>query len=483
MQYIEARDLTVIAGQLSLDVPHLRFDHVKTTCVIGRSGSGKSLFAAALSGLPVPGLDVSGEISADGQLQPSPLWKDQVFVIPQEPAVALDPTMSVGAQLAEVFRWRLDPACPWATPDALCEAVGLNAADLAKFPEQLSGGMQQRIMIAMSLAARASFVVADEPTKGLDTDSKARVIGLFKMIQATGRGLIVITHDLDVARALADRVVVFDQGKVVESGTAERVLKAPKSPVTLTLIQNTPENWQDQVKSTGAMPEPVLSLKDVSFGFSQASHVIADASIDVHAGEIVGLYGPSGVGKSTLGDLCLGLHRPTHGTVRWFGEPITPAAIRQQRPKFQKLFQNPVTSFPPNLMLGDVLKKLTPISKRRSISRSELMSRLKLDEALLRRRPDQVSGGELQRLAIVRVMLAQPRFLVCDEPSSRLDMSIQRLAIEIITDYVGETDAAILLISHDREVLRKRADHVFALSKKGVLKRVEVAGDRRIAHA
>ncbi|MGI9502495.1 MAG: ATP-binding cassette domain-containing protein, partial [Geminicoccaceae bacterium] len=201
MQRLEVRNLVLAAGQLSLDLSNLRFDQGRTCCVIGKSGSGKSLFAAALSGLPVPGLKVAGDILLDAKQTSGALWKDHVFVLPQEPATALDPTMPVGKQLAEIFRWRRDPDCRWSTPDALCAQVGLNAEDIKKFPEQLSGGMQQRVMIAMALAARAAFVVADEPTKGLDDDNKSRVIDLFKMSQTSGRGLIIITHDLDVARA------------------------------------------------------------------------------------------------------------------------------------------------------------------------------------------------------------------------------------------------------------------------------------------
>ncbi len=463
MHCLEIHNLTGRAGQLSLNVPHLRFDQGRTTCVIGRSGSGKSLFAAALSGLPIQGLDVDGDVFLNGQKQASPLWHEHVFVLPQEPAVALDPTMSVGKQLAEIFRWRRDPKCSWDTPITLAAQIGLDRTDLAKHPEQLSGGMQQRVMIAMALAARASFVVADEPTKGLDTENKTRVIDLFKMIQSTGRGLIVITHDLDVTRALADEIAVFDQGNVVEQGSADQVLNTPQSNATRTLIRSQPANWPDQSGAKAKASEAILSLKNVAFGFSYPSTILADVNIDIRSGEIIGLYGPSGVGKSTLADLCLGLHKPNRGIVQWFGEAAEPSVVRRHRTQFQKLFQNPVTSFPPNLILGDVFDKLTPMSGGGSFSRSNLMERLNIDEALLSRKPDQVSGGELQRLAIVRVLLGQPKFLVCDEPSSRLDMTIQRLAIDIITDYAAETNAAVLLISHDKAVLTKRAARVFEL--------------------
>lgn len=469
MHHLAVRNMRVAAGELSLHVPHLQFEQGKTYCIIGKSGSGKSLFAAALSGLPMPGLQVTGSLFWDTQQTSAPLWKEHIFVLPQEPVVALDPTMSVAQQLAEVFRWRYDTSSPWATLPALCTQVGLTDQDVKKFPKHLSGGMQQRVMIAMALVARATFVVADEPTKGLDNNNKRRVIDLFKLVQRSGRGLIVITHDLEVVRALADQVVVFDHGDIVEQGSSQQVLASPRSEATRRLLQSEPLNWPNKTASTAAVAAPVLHTEQVTFGFSKASPLITGASIEIHGGEILGLYGSSGMGKSTFADLCLGLQTPTAGSVHWLGEVASKSVIRRHRALFQKLFQNPVTSFPPNLKLADVFNKLTPVTGGGAFCRDALMSRLKLDNALLRRRPDQVSGGELQRLAIVRVLLSQPKFLVCDEPSSRLDMSIQRLAIDIIVDYATQTNAAVLLISHDQTVLRKRADSIFEITKSGVL--------------
>jgi len=466
---LDVRSLRIDAGKLSLDVPELRFEQGRTTCVIGKSGSGKSLLASALPGLRPPGLRITGDVVLDGQRPGEPLWKDHVFILPQEPALALSPTMAVGDQVAELFRWRFASDCPWSTPEALCLHVGLSVTDLQKFPAQLSGGMQQRVMIAMALAARATFVVADEPTKGLDDLNKARVIEIFRQLRHLGRGIVVITHDLTVARALADTIVVIDTGRVVERGVADRVLSHPDHPATRVLIGSEPAQWDARKSAARRAPPPVLSLENVSFNFPRSRQLIAGADLAVHGGEVIGLFGPSGAGKSTLADLCLGLRKPTFGTVRWHGQIADPTVIRRHRPMFQKLFQNPVTAFPPNLRLVDVFDKLTPGAPEGGPSRSALMSQLELDPGLLDRRPDQVSGGELQRLAIVRVLLAQPRFLVCDEPSSRLDMSVQRLAIGMISDYADRTAAAVLLISHDLAILQKCADAIFELSESGAL--------------
>lgn len=466
---LEVRDLRIEAGRLSLEIPHLQFEQGQTTCVIGRSGSGKSLLASALPGLRQPGLKITGNVLLNAQLPAEPLWREHVFVLPQEPAAALSPTMPVGQQIAEIFRWRRAPDCSWSTPEALCIHVGLSETDLEKFPAQLSGGMQQRAMIAMALVARAAFIVADEPTKGLDDFNKGRVIGIFQTIKKLGRGLIVVTHDLDVARALADSIVVIDKGRIVEQGAVDQVLTRPQSAAAQLLVRSEPANWTQRETGMQSIAPPVLSLENAAFSFPRSRPLIKDASLTIHRGDIVGLFGPSGAGKTTLADLCLGLRQPTSGAVRWHGQIADPAVIRQHRPMFQKLFQNPLTAFPPNLKLADVFDKLTPIATDGGPSRSALLSQLQLDATLLDRRPDQVSGGELQRLAIVRVLLAQPRFLVCDEPSSRLDMSIQRLAIDIISNYAHRTSAAILLISHDKIVLQKRANVIVELSETGEL--------------
>ncbi|UWR51982.1 ATP-binding cassette domain-containing protein [Phaeobacter inhibens] len=469
MHSLVVRNMTLSAGQLSLDVPQMQFTQGRTCCVIGRSGSGKSLFAAALSGLPVPDLKVSGDILLDHQPAAGPLWRDHVFVLPQEPAAALDPTMPVRKQLAQILRWRRDPRCPWASTEDLFAQVGLKPADGLKFPGQLSGGMQQRVMIAMALAARASFVIADEPTKGLDQTSKLRTIELFKLLKQTGRGLVIITHDLNVARDLADDLVIFEQGKIAEQGDAAQILNGSGSQAAQAMIKSEPQMWPEKCIRTENNAASVLSIQDVTFEFAKGAPVVNGATLDIREGEVVGLLGPSGVGKSTLADICLGLLKPSSGSVRWLGETADRKLIRAERTKFQKLFQNPASAFPPNIILGDVFDKLTPASGTGFYSKSALMAKLNLDPSVLLRRPDQLSGGELQRLLIVRVLLAQPRFLVCDEPSSRLDMSIQRLAIDIIADYAAQTLAAVLLISHDKTVLQKRADRFFEFTNSGLL--------------
>lgn len=460
---IEIHDLLLKAGNLELSVSRLRFEQGLTYCIIGKSGSGKSLFAAALSGYLQVGVKSSGDVFLCGVETSESLWKERVFVLPQEPVAALNPTMRIGEQIDEIFKWRKDPECAWNRPeDVFCE-VGLSKDDLKKYPEQLSGGMQQRAMIAMVLVARSKFIIADEPTKGLDNDSKAITIRLLQKIQALGRGLIIITHDLEVTKALANEVVVFDDGQVVENGPLDEVITNPKSQAARKLIENEPANWSENTSSSNDQTPSVLQLIDVEFAFSKTKTLFKNISFEINEGEIIGLYGPSGVGKSTLADICLGIRKPNKGNVHWLGKIAEPAHIAQHRPLFQKLFQNPLTSFPPKIKLADVFNKLTPKTNVPGYSLEELLSKLSLNPTLLNRRFDQVSGGELQRLAIVRLLLAQPKFLVCDEPSSRLDMSIQRLAIDMITDYAAETSAAVLLISHDKKILQKRAHSIYEL--------------------
>ena len=476
---LDARNLAIRAGQHALDIPALSIVRGETHCLIGKSGCGKSLLAAALAGLRTPGVDVAGKVLVDGSAAVAPLWKDVVFLLPQEPAVALDPTMPVGKQVGEVFRWRLAADCPWPDPRALARDIGLTPADLSRFPGELSGGMQQRVMIAMALAARAAFVIADEPTKGLDSRNKHRVIELIDRLKALGRGLVVITHDLDVVRALGDSVSVIDDGRIVEQRQAGDMLAAPRSAAARALVENQPACWPDGAASDAAATPPTIALSDIAFGFPGARLLFDGLSLEVGRGEIVGLFGPSGCGKSTLGDICLCLRTPSRGGVTWHGVPADRATVRQERTRFQKLFQNPVTAFPPNLRLGTVFSRLTPVPQERPDELSNLLYELDLDASLLDRRPDQVSGGELQRLAIVRVLLGEPDFIVCDEPSSRLDMSVQRQAVDMIASYVRERSAAALLISHDLQILRKRADRILELTDAGTLIPLEVEEEIR----
>lgn len=466
---LEARNLAISAGQLSLDIPILSIMQNETHCLIGRSGSGKSLLAAAFAGVKIPGISMKGEILLDGTASTTPNWKNEVFLLPQEPAIALDPTMQVGKQISEIFRWRLSADCPWPDSEAVAREVGLETTDLSRFPSELSGGMQQRIMIAMALAARASFVVADEPTKGLDTFNKRRVITLFNKLKALGRGLILITHDLDIVKALADTVSVIDNGQIVEQGLTENVLSKPQSIAARNLIENQPARWSASPATVTIAAPPVIALSNITFGFTKTRYLFEKLSLKISRGEIMGLYGPSGIGKSTLGDLCLRLRSPSSGSVSWHGSEATSVEVGRHRAKFQKLFQNPVTAFPPNLKLETVFSRLTPVSQKNPNNRQEILSELGLDPALLSRRPHQVSGGELQRLSIARVLLGQPDFIVCDEPSSRLDMSVQRQALDMIAAYVRDQSAAALLISHDLEILRKRADWIFELDGNGRL--------------
>ena len=476
---LEIKDLNLtLAGRSTplVTVPSLRFEPGIAHVIVGRTGAGKSLIARSVAGLPNRGVSVSGSLRVDGGAWQdlgarAPLWHRDVFVLPQEPAAALDPTASVGSQIREVLRWRCRWDAPFADLASLAASVDLTAADLAKLPHECSGGMLQRALIAMALIVDAGLIICDEPTKGLDTQRCQEVGTLLSRLKEQDRGLLVITHDLALTRALADTISVIEGGRVVESGVAPKLLSRPESQALRALIDAEPPRWDARPAPAGArhLLTPIVELQSVRHTFDAAQPLLKDIDLKIHGGEIVGLCGPSGTGKTTLGDIALGLTPANAGQVRWRGRSLsalTQKERRRWRPDFAKLFQDPTATFPAWLTAGTVLTRLTPCRNDRyrdALGLERLLERLHLDPQVLSRRPDALSGGEMQRLAIARIVLVKPSFLVCDEPSSRLDMVVQRQAVDLLVEFAQELEIGLLFITHDKRVLERIADRTVEL--------------------
>jgi peptide/nickel transport system ATP-binding protein len=455
-----AHGLTLV-DQVSLCVPK-----GGSTCIIGETGSGKSLVAQAVMGLLPHGLSGDGTITLAGRLARADdvlalrgLWHSSVSLIPQEPGSALDPLIRVANQLGR------QPAHALA---ALAE-VDLPADTARLYPFQLSGGMAQRVLVANARLTDASLIIADEPTKGLDPPRVKQVIALLRALRDAGKTLLVITHDLAVARGLADggHVAVMKDAAIVESGPPEVVLREPRHAYTRAWLAADPANWPACETCLHA-DDLVLAAHDLTFGYRPGAPLFEGLHIHVRRGEVLAVTGPSGKGKSTLGNVLLGLQKPTRGEVSWAGcDPyLDLTGGRRLRRRYQKLHQDPTTVFTPYRTLGDQLDDVGPgsLQKPHRANLQPLLERLKLRPALLHRRIGEVSGGEAQRLALARLLLMNPSLIVADEPTSRLDPIVQREAMLLLRDLVMERGLALILISHHADLVKAVSDTVLDMA-------------------
>ena len=461
MTLLKAEDITVSQGGTPILHPvSLHLEAGEPLVILGETGSGKSLLAQAIMGTLPRDLTASGRVALGNHLldaaRPNgfrPLWGRQIAVLPQEPWLPLDPLMRVGGQVAEAHHLvrGLGTAESHAQAASDLDRLGLSGAS-ARYPHELSGGMAQRVAIAAARAGGARIVIADEPTKGLDAARRDEVADLLLGELARGGGLLVITHDLALARRVGGRMIVLREGSVIETGATASVMGAPTQAYTRDLIAADPENWPRRKPAAAAAP--VLTATGLA-AERGGTRLFTDLSFDLTEGRILGVTGPSGCGKSTLGDVMLGLIRSSAGRVE--------KAAGLTATAFQKLYQDPVAAFPRHRTLG---RTLADVARRHGQSQARidaLMPRLGLAPVLLTRRPDAVSGGELQRLALLRLLLVRPKFIFADEPTSRLDPITQKNVIDLLCETAATEGCAIMLVSHDPALVARTADHVLSL--------------------
>jgi peptide/nickel transport system ATP-binding protein len=432
--------------------------------MLGETGSGKSLLMQAVMGTLPAGLSAQGSarLGATDLLRLGPrerraLWGRRLALLPQEPWVALDPLMRAPEQVAEVPRFLAGAG--WERARAMAReamaALGLSRGE-RRYPFQLSGGMCQRVALAAMRLAGAEVLLADEPTKGLDIALRDGVIALLRAEAAAGRIVMVITHDVVVARGLGGDVAVLLDGAVVEAGPAEATLDAPRHGYTRRLLAAEPASWPAWPQ--GAPGAALLEARGIAKRFG-AQRLFEGIDLSLAEGGRVALAGPSGSGKSTLGNILLGLLPPDAGTVR--------RAAGLGVPRVQKLYQDPVAAFAPCRTLGEAIDAVVARHRLDPALPSRWMAPLRLAPELLDRRPDQVSGGELQRFALLRALLPAPRMIFADEPTSRLDPMTQQEVMALLRDALEETRAALLLVTHDPAMARKVAGQVLRLGEAG----------------
>jgi len=464
MTGLRVRDLVVRdrAGAALVQPLDLSVPSGGIVSLVGESGAGKSLICAAIAGTLSDALLASGRIWLQGRDASHDdrrgLWARSLFLLPQEPWHALAPARRVLSQTADTPRiGGLTRTQAAARALGLLRHLGLHAdRDSGKRAWALSGGMAQRVAVAAAMGAPAPVVLVDEPTKGLDATLRDRVRDSLRALMEAGRAVVLVTHDLELAGELGGELVVMRDGAVVERGCAPDVLARPRHPFTRALVDAIPGRWRSDASAAGA---PLVRVEGAALTAGPGGRRLVDRlDLSVARGEIVGLWGASGSGKTTLGDTMLGLRPLSAGTLRW-SEPMQPG-VRQ------KLYQDPGAMFAPWRPIRATMADVTPRlgRARGDLGRllEPLLDQLRLSPALLDRLPHAVSGGELQRLALARTMLARPAFLFADEPTSRLDPLTQRDVAALIATCAAD-GMAVLLASHNRDLIRALASRTVAI--------------------
>ncbi|SEE71662.1 dipeptide ABC transporter ATP-binding protein [Jiangella alba] len=461
----------------------------ETTSLVGQSGSGKSTIAHAIGGLlPANGAVTGGRIQVLGRdatgftpRQWRGLYGSSVGFVPQDPLSSLDPLVRVGDQIAQSLRvHRTVPrAAVRGRVVELLDRVGIqNPAERARsYPHQLSGGQLQRVLIAIAVAARPSILIADEPTSALDVTVQKTILDLIGELQHDlGLAVLFITHDLALARERADRLVVLDQGLVKDHGPAREVLENPRDPYTVTLLSHAPaedpDRYVDRVAPGPAAPA-VLEIDGVSKVFGRgpaAVRAVDDVSLRLTRGSIHAVVGESGSGKTTLARIAAGLTGFDAGRVTVAGRELGPLpdVANHHAADLQLVYQNPLAAMDPRYDVGRIVEeplRLAGIRDRAERRRRvrDILDRVALPAAVLRRRPREVSGGQRQRVAIARALVLAPKILVLDEPTSALDVTVQAQIIDLLVGLQHEQELSYVFISHDLSLVRQVADTITVL--------------------
>lgn len=466
----------------------------ETLGIVGESGSGKSVTARSIMRLLAspPSQMKNGEILFKGvdlanktQKEMESIRGRDIGMIFQDPMSSLNPTIKVGKQISEslIKHQKVSKREAKKQAIAMMERVGITRSEIRynQYPHEFSGGMRQRVMIGIALACRPELLIADEPTTALDVTIQAQILNLMKDMQdQLGTSIILITHDLGVVAGMCDRVVVMKEGQIVETGTTTEIFANPKHPYTIRLLNALPRlDQKKKPKPVSLVPrdleddQPLLEVKSLrqhfNLGKGNTLKAVNDISFHIRQGETLGVVGESGSGKSTTGRAILRLHEPTGGDVLFKGVPLnrlSASEMKTMRRHMQIIFQDPYASLNPKMRIMDIIgealdiHQLAGTTSQREKRVEELLEMVGLDPTHAQRYPHEFSGGQRQRIGIARALAVEPEFIVCDEPLSALDVSIQAQIVQLLEELQQRLGLTYLFIAHDLSMVKHISDRV-----------------------
>lgn len=484
MSVVSVRNLRVVMpGGATAVVDGVSFSIAAGQClgIVGESGAGKTLAARSLIGLSGAGVTADELIVAgvDARTLDERGWRGLrgagVGLVSQDALVSLDPLRRVGAEVAEplgVHEPGLGRADRARRVLQLLEQVAMPEPALRarQYPHELSGGLRQRALIASALATSPALLIADEPTTALDSTVQAQIVRLLRELKESGLALLLISHDLSIMRQLADDVAVMKDGRFVEVQAAADLFDAPQHTYTRELLAAASHSLAPAPPRAGPV---VLAAHDLAKSYGRL-RAVEGVSFELRAGHTVGIVGESGSGKSTVARMLMGTETPDRGDVLLHGEPwgsVPESRRRARRGGIQIIHQDSLSTFDPRSTVEQILSEAIaldriPLGRGRRGRRAraiELLELVALNESLLGRRAHQLSGGQRQRVAIARALARQPSILVCDEPVSALDVSIQSQVMELLASLQETTGLAMVFISHDLAVVRALSHDILVM--------------------
>ncbi|HLR03192.1 MAG TPA: ABC transporter ATP-binding protein [Virgibacillus sp.] len=479
----------------------------ETIGIVGESGSGKSVTAKTIMRLLAspPSIMKSGSIeflqedlTKKTEKEMESIRGKEIGMIFQDPMTSLNPRIRIGKQISEslIKHQRLSKKNAEKQAMEIIRLVGIQNSEerYFQYPHEFSGGMRQRVMIAIALACNPTLLIADEPTTALDVTIQAQILNLMNDIQQEmNTSIILITHDLGVVAGMCDRVVVMKEGKIVEEGTTEEIFYNPQHAYTLKLLKALPRlNEKKKQKETPVIhtkmdaSKPLLHVKSLKqhfeIGKGNVLKAVDDISFHINHGETLGLVGESGSGKSTTGRTILRLHEPTDGRILYQGVPVDKLKkhdMKKMRRDMQIIFQDPYSSLNPRFKVLDIIgtaldiHKLCKTKSERKKRVEELLELVGLDASHALRYPHEFSGGQRQRIGIARALAVEPRFIICDEPLSALDVSIQAQIVKLLEDLQQRLGLTYLFIAHDLSMVKHISDRVAVMNSGKIVELAE----------